>query len=134
LHLAQRRYLDEFWSGADVELEGDPELQQAVRFALFHTLQAGARAEQRAIGAKGPTGPGYDGHTFWDTERFVLPALTWLAVVAGFGGMRDHDGTLTFAPPAAAGTAAPQLPAGLSRLPASGRDHRDQGDLHAPGR
>ncbi len=34
---------------ADVELEGDPELQQAVRFALFHVLQAGARTERRAI-------------------------------------------------------------------------------------
>ena len=40
----QRAYLDEFWGGADVELDGDTELQQAVRFALFHTLQAGARA------------------------------------------------------------------------------------------
>ena len=29
----------------DVELEGDPELQQAVRFALFQVLSAGARAE-----------------------------------------------------------------------------------------
>ena len=64
----QRAYLDEFWERADVELEGDTELQQAVRFALFHVLQAGARAEQRAIPAKGLTGPGYDGHTFWDTD------------------------------------------------------------------
>src|SRR6266550_3823571 len=45
----QRAYLDDFWATADVELEGDTELQQAVRFALFHTLQAGSRAEQRAI-------------------------------------------------------------------------------------
>jgi alpha,alpha-trehalose phosphorylase len=73
----QRAYLDDFWATADVELEGDTELQQAVRFALFHTLQAGARAEQRAIPAKGLTGPGYDGHTFWDTERYVLPVLTY---------------------------------------------------------
>ena len=64
----QRAYLDDFWERADVELDGDAELQQAVRFALFHMLQAGARAEQRAIAAKGLTGPGYDGHTFWDTE------------------------------------------------------------------
>ena len=70
---SQRRYLDEFWDRADVELDGDSELQQAVRFALFHILQAGARAERRAIAAKGLTGPGYDGHAFWDTESFVLP-------------------------------------------------------------
>src|SRR3954451_13593654 len=73
----QRTYLDEFWQRADVELEGDAELQQAIRFGLFHTLQASARGEQRAIAAKGLTGPGYDGHTFWDTESFVLPVLTY---------------------------------------------------------
>jgi alpha,alpha-trehalose phosphorylase len=72
----QRTYLDDFWARADIELEGDPEIQQAVRFALFHVLQAGARAEGRPIPAKGLTGPGYDGHAFWDTEVFVLPVLT----------------------------------------------------------
>ncbi|WP_030144778.1 glycoside hydrolase family 65 protein [Spirillospora albida] len=73
----QRAYLDDFWCGADIEVEGDAEIQQAVRFALFHVLQAGARAERRMIPAKGLTGPGYDGHTFWDTEMFVLPVLTY---------------------------------------------------------
>src|SRR5690606_30655219 len=53
------------------------EIQQAVRFSLFHVLQAGARAERRMIPAKGLTGPGYDGHAFWDTETFVLPVLTY---------------------------------------------------------
>ena len=73
----QREFLDDFWAHADVEIDGDGELQQAVRFALFHALQAGARAERRAIPAKGLTGPGYDGHAFWDTETFVLPLLTY---------------------------------------------------------
>ncbi|MBO0794480.1 MAG: glycoside hydrolase family 65 protein, partial [Ktedonobacteraceae bacterium] len=72
----QRAYLDDFWEHADVELEGDPEIQQAVRFALFHVLQAGARGERRPIPAKGLTGPGYDGHAFWDAEIFVLSVLT----------------------------------------------------------
>jgi alpha,alpha-trehalose phosphorylase len=72
----QRAYLDDFWARADIELEGDPEIQQAVRFATFHVLQAGARAEGRPIPGKGLTGPGYDGHAFWDTEIFVLPVLT----------------------------------------------------------
>jgi alpha,alpha-trehalose phosphorylase len=74
---AQREYLDDYWRRADVEIEGDTELQVAVRFSMFHCLQAAARAEQRAIPAKGLTGPGYDGHTFWDTETFVLPVLTY---------------------------------------------------------
>jgi alpha,alpha-trehalose phosphorylase len=73
----QRQFLDNYWAGADVELEGDPRLQQAVRFALFHVLQASARAEQQAIPAKGLTGPGYNGHAFWDAETFVLPVLTY---------------------------------------------------------
>ncbi|WP_329171795.1 glycoside hydrolase family 65 protein [Streptomyces sp. NBC_01477] len=73
----QRAYLDDFWERADVEVDGDTEIQQAVRFALFHVLQVGARAEERAIPAKGLTGSGYDGHTFWDAETFVLPLLAF---------------------------------------------------------
>ena len=94
---AQRAYLDGFWERADVELEGDTELQQAVRFGLFHTLQAGARAEQRAIAAKGLTGPGYDGHTFWDTERFVLPVLTYTEPDAARDALRWRHVTLDLA-------------------------------------
>ncbi|GLX52675.1 glycosyl hydrolase [Streptomyces hygroscopicus subsp. hygroscopicus] len=78
----QRACLDDFWARADVEVTGDEEIQQAVRFALFHVLQAGARAERRAIPAKGLTGSGYDGHAFWDTEMFVLPVLTHTAPAA----------------------------------------------------
>ena len=93
----QRAYLDDFWDRADVEIDGDAELQQAVRFALFHTLQAGARAEQRAIAAKGLTGPGYDGHTFWDTETFVLPVLTYTAPHAARDALRWRHRTLELA-------------------------------------
>jgi alpha,alpha-trehalose phosphorylase len=73
----QAEFLSEFWDAADVELDGDPELQQAIRFAMFHVLQAAARAEGRAIGAKGLTGTGYDGHVFWDSEMFALFMLTY---------------------------------------------------------
>src|SRR5215216_6243215 len=74
---AQREYLDDYWDRADVVIEGDTELQLAVRFSMFHCLQSAARAEKRATPAKGLTGPGYDGHTFWDTDTFVLPVLTY---------------------------------------------------------
>ena len=94
---AQRDYLDDFWEHADVELEGDAELQQAVRFALFHTLQAGARAEGQAIPAKGLTGPGYDGHTFWDTETFVLQPLTYTVPEAARDVLRWRHATLDLA-------------------------------------
>ena len=75
----QREYLDDYWTRADVEIDGDTELQLAVRFSMFHCLQSAARAEKRATPAKGLTGPGYDGHTFWDTDTFVLPVLTYTA-------------------------------------------------------
>ncbi|WP_034091615.1 glycoside hydrolase family 65 protein [Streptacidiphilus albus] len=90
----QRERLDEFWAQADVEVEGDAEIQQAVRFALFHVLQAGARAEERAIPAKGLTGSGYDGHCFWDTEAYVLPVLTYTAPRAAGQALRWRHSTL----------------------------------------
>ena len=90
----QRDYLDAFWDRADVEVDGDPELQQAVRFGLFHVLQSGARAERRPFPAKGLTGPGYDGHAFWDTETFVLPVLTHTTPAAAADVLRWRHGTL----------------------------------------
>jgi alpha,alpha-trehalose phosphorylase len=93
----QRTHLDAFWDRADVELDGDTELQQAMRFALFHNLQAGVRAEGRAIPAKGLTGPGYDGHTFWDTERYILPVLTYAAPNAAADALRWRHATLDLA-------------------------------------
>jgi alpha,alpha-trehalose phosphorylase len=86
----QRSYLDDFWDRADVEVDGHTEIQQAVRFALFHVLQAGARAEGRAIAAKGLTAPGYNGHTFWDTETFVLPVLTYTSPGKSIGPERNR--------------------------------------------
>ena len=74
----QRAYLDDVWSRADIEIDGDPRLQQAVRYALFQVVQAGARTERSAIPAKGLTGRGYDGHTFWDMEAYTLPVLTYV--------------------------------------------------------
>ena len=74
---AQRAYLDEFWSRADVEIDGGPALQQAVRFTLFQTLQASARARS------GPPAKGLTARVrrprFWDREWFVLPLLTYIA-------------------------------------------------------
>jgi alpha,alpha-trehalose phosphorylase len=93
----QAKFMDSYWDRADVEIEGDPELQQAIRFAMWHTLQAGARGEQRAIAAKGLTGPGYDGHTFWDTEMFVLPVLTYTAPHAAADALRWRQQTLELA-------------------------------------
>ncbi|KLL10301.1 glycosyl hydrolase [Protofrankia coriariae] len=93
----QQAYLDDFWARADVEVDGDAEVQQAVRFALFHVLQAGARAERRSIPAKGLTGTGYDGHAFWDTESYVLPMLAYIAPHAAADALRWRQATLPLA-------------------------------------
>ncbi len=94
---SQRAYLDDFWDNADVEVEGDPESQQAVRFGMFHLLQASARAERRAIAAKGLTGTGYDGHAFWDTEAYVLPVLTYTMPHTVADALRWRASTLELA-------------------------------------
>ena len=63
------------WSAADIRIEGDPELQRAVRFCLFHLMASVADRPEAALGARGLSGPGYRGHVFWDTDVFVLPFL-----------------------------------------------------------
>ncbi|GAA2794182.1 glycosyl hydrolase family 65 protein [Kitasatospora paracochleata] len=90
----QREFLDAFWARADVELDGDPEIQQAVRFALFQVEQAAARAEERAVAAKGLTGSGLDGHCFWDSETFVLQVLTYTSPGAVAQALRWRHRTL----------------------------------------
>lgn len=63
------------WESADVVVEGDPELERAVRFALFHLMASVADSGEAAVGARGLSGPGYRGHVFWDSDVFVLPFL-----------------------------------------------------------
>ncbi|HEU5307394.1 MAG TPA: glycosyl hydrolase family 65 protein [Acidimicrobiia bacterium] len=94
---AQREYLHDVWSRADVEIDGDPELQQAVRFALFHLVQAAARAEKQGIPAKGLTGRGYDGHTFWDSETYALRVLSYTAPTAARDALLWRHATLPLA-------------------------------------
>ena len=63
------------WRRADVRIGGDPELQLAVRLALYHLMGSAADSGEAAIGARGLTGAGYRGHVFWDADVFVLPFL-----------------------------------------------------------
>jgi alpha,alpha-trehalose phosphorylase len=83
---SQEQYMDDFWRRSDVRLRdiredrtkrSTVEIQQAIRFNLFHILQASARAEEIGVPAKGLTGQAYEGHYFWDTEIYLLPFLTY---------------------------------------------------------
>jgi alpha,alpha-trehalose phosphorylase len=73
----QAAWLDEFWANSDVEIDGDPMAQQAIRWNLFQLAQASARTHEQGIAAKAVTAGGYDGHYFWDTEVYVLPFLAY---------------------------------------------------------
>ncbi|MGJ9413866.1 glycoside hydrolase family 65 protein [Aeromicrobium sp. CF4.19] len=84
----QRAWLDDFWARADVEIPGQPEVQQAVRWNLFSVVQASARAEGQGIPAKGVSGSGYGGHYFWDTEVYVMPFLTYTTPRAARNALR----------------------------------------------
>jgi len=82
----QEQYMDDFWRRSDIQVSSSAhakwtttEMQQAIRFNLFHILQATGRAEGAGIPAKGLTGEGYEGHYFWDTEIYVLPFLIYTA-------------------------------------------------------
>jgi alpha,alpha-trehalose phosphorylase len=83
---SQEQYLDDFWRRSDVRVRdiredrtkrSTVEIQQAIRFNLFHILQASARAEDAGVPAKGLTGQAYEGHYFWDTEIYVMPFLIY---------------------------------------------------------
>ena len=74
----QSEYLDDYWAVADIELVGDEQAQQALRFNLFELAQASACTHEHGIAAKGVTGGGYDGHYFWDSEVYVVPFLSYI--------------------------------------------------------
>ncbi|MCK9526724.1 MAG: hypothetical protein M0R49_12470 [Limnochordia bacterium] len=64
----------ELWESCDIELDGDPELQGAVRYNIFQLLQNNAAADPYvSIGARGLMHGRYKGNYFWDTEIFMLP-------------------------------------------------------------
>jgi alpha,alpha-trehalose phosphorylase len=87
----QRDWLDTYWHASDVEVDGQPEIQQAVRWNLFQLAQAAARADGLGIPAKGLTGSGYSGHYFWDTEIYVLPFLSYTTPLFARNALRMRE-------------------------------------------
>ena len=101
---------DERWLMSDVDVEGDEDVQQALRFAVFHlTSSANPEDERVSVGARGLTGDAYFGHVFWDTEIYLVPFYTavwpeaarallmyhsYLACGARKGGTRGLQGSV----------------------------------------
>lgn len=69
----------EFWAKNDVVIDSENDFDQLlVHFALYHlNIMAKKDDGRMGIGAKGLTGEGYKGHSFWDTEIFLLPFYTF---------------------------------------------------------
>ena len=68
-----------YWDRMDIRIEGENDFDQlAIRFAQYHLLAMAPKHDARyGIGAKGLNGEGYKGHSFWDTEIFMLPFFTY---------------------------------------------------------
>jgi trehalose/maltose hydrolase-like predicted phosphorylase len=75
LHRAQREAWAQRWRDADILIGGDEELSRNVRFSLFQLMGAVATTGEAALGARGLSGDGYNGHVFWDSDVFVVPFL-----------------------------------------------------------
>jgi trehalose/maltose hydrolase-like predicted phosphorylase len=81
------------WDASDVIIEGDDEVQQALRFAVYHLTSAANPEDERvSVGARGLTGDAYFGHVFWDTETYLLPFYTavWPAAARAMLMYRYH--------------------------------------------
>jgi trehalose/maltose hydrolase-like predicted phosphorylase len=65
----------ELWRTGDIQIEGDLDAQQRVRFALYN-LYSYIRPETRqSIAPMGLSSQGYNGHIFWDAELWMYPSL-----------------------------------------------------------
>ncbi|MGD0756972.1 MAG: glycosyl hydrolase family 65 protein [Bacteroidales bacterium] len=69
----------EKWKAIDIRIESNDDFNQlAIRFVQYHLLiMTPAHDSRMGIGAKGLSGEGYKGHSFWDTELFMLPFFTF---------------------------------------------------------
>ncbi len=62
------------WDKSDVQIGGDVEAQQGIRFNLYELFSTYYGEDARLnVGPKGFTGEKYGGATYWDTEAYVIP-------------------------------------------------------------
>lgn len=72
-----KKVYENMWSKADIQIQGDFELNRAIRFNIFHLMSTASENDDRVnVGAKLLSGEEYGGHAFWDTELFMLPFFT----------------------------------------------------------
>lgn len=66
---------EKIWTESDIKIDSSEKFDQlAIRFTQYHLNIMTPKHDNRMnIGAKGLTGEGYKGHTFWDSDIFILP-------------------------------------------------------------
>lgn len=70
---------EKMWDVADIEIDGDFEVDRAVRFNIYHLMSTGNENDDHVnVGAKLLHGEEYGGHAFWDTEIFMLPFFSYV--------------------------------------------------------
>jgi trehalose/maltose hydrolase-like predicted phosphorylase len=65
----------ELWKTGDIQIEGDLDAQQRVRFALYNLYSYIRPDTRQSIAPMGLSSQGYNGHIFWDTELWMYPTL-----------------------------------------------------------
>ncbi len=68
-----QQVMNKFWQDSDVTIAGNDQHQLAIRLNMLHLTMSAGKDGHRNIAAKGLTGPGYDGHYFWDSEIYIIP-------------------------------------------------------------
>jgi len=76
LYALQQTYMENYWKNCDVDIDGDPEQNIAMRYNLFELLQSVGKDQYSNICPKGLSGEGYEGHYFWDSEMYIQPFFT----------------------------------------------------------
>jgi trehalose/maltose hydrolase-like predicted phosphorylase len=65
---------DELWK-SDIVIEGDSQSQNDVHSMLYHLYSFVREGTALSPSPMGLSGLGYNGHVFWDTELWMLPAI-----------------------------------------------------------
>ncbi|MBW4359553.1 glycosyl hydrolase family 95 catalytic domain-containing protein [Flavobacterium taihuense] len=65
----------ELWNTGDIQIDGDLDAQQRVRFALYNLYSFNRPETRQSIAPMGLSSQGYNGHIFWDSELWMYPTL-----------------------------------------------------------
>jgi protein-glucosylgalactosylhydroxylysine glucosidase len=74
---AHNQAWDALWK-SDIRIEGDDSAQRDVHSMIYHLYSFVREGSGTSLSPMGLSGLGYNGHTFWDAELWMYPALLLL--------------------------------------------------------